>query len=347
MDSGNALLEAEQGRDGDGSFEVMVDSGDHQTFNITAKPVWSGYKTKTTSFAPRILADGIVAGENLLTPDSGAANDAIDFAAMAVNLQGAKYSIAAGDLAVTFPVTDPNKVVSICAFLSTGTPTIVEVEGTENAGASTVRGAAGGPPFIPALYVEIGQVVYTATGTQVVTAAMIQQTAGVHTELATSPEIKLVNNVGEGLKADTPVKANAFVEFTSAMDLRHTASTAKGVYARVYEPLFSEIPKANNFKGAFISVSGSSEQVYQQTISSKSFSLSDGSYDRKLNDGVTDFELKENGRTLTYRFYPDGAEDPHQLVQAAIGIDPSYAADANIAVTVTLVSEVETALFAS
>lgn len=345
--SDNALLEAETDQDGDGSFEVMTDSGDHKIFTIPGKPVFSGFKTKSTSFAPKIFADGIVSGQNLITPDSLAANDAIDFAALSVNLQGAKYNIASGDLAVTFPVTDPNKVVSICAFLSTGTPTIVEVEGSENAGASTVRGAAGGPPFIPALYVEVGQIIFTATGTQLITAAMIKQGSSAYTELATSPELKIVNGIGRGLKAETPAEENAFVEFSSAMDLRHTAGTTKGVYARVYEPIITELVNANNFKGSFQSVSGSAESVYRNVISSKAFSRADGGYDRKLGDGVTDFELKLNGGTLTYRFYPDGAEDPYQLTQATIGIDPSYAADANRDVTVTLVSEFETALFAS
>jgi hypothetical protein len=342
--SKNAKLEFESGQQ-NYDFALMTDSGDHKVHTVSGGTVFSG----KSGYEPDVRPNGMVSGRNVLS--THATNDTVTVAAFTAYSGGTLYSVSATSLAITRAATD---VAKICSITMNSSGTVAEVEGDDSADASfsEVRGAAGGPPSIPADSVEIGQVRVTTNTAGVIASTEIFQVVGTHAERFDYP-LWDVNPVGEGDLADAAAKKTAFVEFNSELGLIHgatadaAADTYKQVYIQYYAPIFAEVSRSYDFVPAENTHSVTSTQVYNGTVGSVASTLGQGSFSALMGDNVTDALLQQQDEVITVRHYPDRNKTPYTLTQGTLGVSRTFpAADQNQA-DCTLSAEVGTVGFSS
>lgn len=334
-----ALLQMEQGATLL-PFAAMVNSGDQKIFTAAAL-VFSGADGKE----PDVRPNGIVTGLNLVTPAASLTNNLIDCAAFTAYSMGVLKAVAAAtDETVTRPTT--NKLISSITMTSAGA--IAVIAGTEGTDFVETRAAAGGPPEIPADSVEIAQVRLDSPTAAPIVAAEILQVVGQHSERYDVPVWKTpVNGIGEGLAAKVAAKANAHVEFVSALPLTHTGGTPKKVYIQLYEPIFADVSDAVDFVPVETTHSVSTRQVYGRTVGSDSESLGQGGFSALVNDGINDALSRAANDRLTFKFFPDQNKSAYRLTQGKLGIKSSYPAAADIEVKATISARDASASFSS
>ena len=150
----------------------LVDSGDHQTFTSGAD-LWS----QRAGYTPVIRPNGLLTG-GLMTPTSGQ-NDQVDVAALTMQLQGLVLPVAGTmGIALTRGMGGDTHVINSITVTAAGS--IAVLVGEEGTSFTEARGAAGGPPFIPANSVEIGQVRLPSVTSVPVTSSEILQKPGIH-----------------------------------------------------------------------------------------------------------------------------------------------------------------------
>jgi len=319
-------------------FTAMTDSGDHQIFTA-ADAAFSGEEGKE----PEVLPNGIATGRDLISVAASGNDDVIDVAAFSAYSQGVLQSVAASaDEALTRPTT--NKLINSITMTSAGV--IAVVAGTEGTSFSETRGAAGGPPEIPADSVEIGQVRLASAAAAPVTDSEIYQVVGQHTERTDYPVFD-IDNIGEGDSADVAAQANAHVKFSSALPLSHAAGTPKKVYIKYYSPIFAEIADGVDFKAIETSHSTSSQQVYGRSVGSTSESLGQGGFTALVSDGVKDVLVTAKNKVKTFKFLPNKNKSPYVLTQGKLGIAREWPAASQISVTATISGERASAEFNS
>lgn len=320
MANKKAKLQMEFGRTGSGAFEVLADSGDHTTFD-SAADIWSG----ANGYAPEVRADGVATG-GIITP--GTAADTVDLAALTAWIGGAERSIsAAAAQAVPRPTTDPYRIHSLVADAAGA---VSVVSGAEGASPSAVRGAAGGPPWVPVGSIELGQVHQSSVSAGVIAAAEIKQLHGISTEKSDFPT-----------HDDRSMMAQGGVTFYQALPLVHsddggTTSAAKGVYAKYYEPDFAGVALVSDYVPVQIQTSISSDATYDGPVGYTTESLQNGTFTAIVNNGITDPLVLADGDTRWLQFYPDKFQAPHRLDQGVIGIVNNYPAEGNYSVAVTV-----------
>lgn len=314
--AGNAKLQYEAGQEVS-AMAAMTDSGDHTTFSTTASP-WSG----KSNYEPQIFPNGLATG-GAVSP--GVAADKVAVAALTCYLAGVLTTVNANTaLSVTRPEASPAGLKKINSITVDSSGALAEVAGTDNATFATERGAAGGPPLIPAGSIEIAQVKLGATA-GLLTTAEIFQVPGSSQE-----------------RYDYPVwEENPFdgtITFASALPAVHAGSPAtyKGVYAEVYEPVFAEIDPVTDFVPPETTHSVSSTQVYGGALGASTESIGQGSFTAYLKDGVTDAIVALKNETLFFKFFPDRNKAAHLLVQGKLGISRTYPAGDNIQAACTV-----------
>jgi len=302
-------------------FTALTNDGDNKTYTSDADlfSARSGYE-------PEIRPNGLITG-GTVTP--GSSNDTADVAALTCYLAGDQTSVSeASGESVTRPTDDVAKIDSITV---TAAGAIAVVEGTEATSGTTFsseRGAAGGPPWIPSDSIEIAQVRMTSMASAPIAEDEIKQIVGTHCERFDYPVWEVSNR-------------DAQVEFVAALSEIHSddsgsTTSTKGVYAKYYEPQFTEQPYASDFTPPENSHSVNSTQVYGATIASTSASLGQGSFTALLKDGVTDNLIGLKDETLWFKFYPDRNKSPYLLCQGKLGISRSYPAGDNISASCTI-----------
>lgn len=341
----NAKIEFEAGQTVH-DFAVMTDSGDHKVFTISGGTIFSGM----SGFAPEIRPNGMVSGRNVVS--AHADNDKVTIAAFTAYSGGTLYTVSATTATITRAATDVAQIHSI-TMTSAGAIAVVEGEDGASAALSTVRGAAGGPPSIPADSVEIAQIRVTGNTSAVISSDEIFQTVGDACERYDYPAWS-VNNIGLGQKATVAAKQNAFVEFESAHPTIHGATATdpadsyKKTYIRYYSPTLVEASKAFDFMPIEQTHSVSSTQVYgNRSVGSESISTGQGGFTALLTDGLTDSLKTMQDEIITVKFFSDRNRSPYALTQGSLGIKTTYpVGDQNKAVC-TLSSENVTANFSS
>ncbi len=334
----NALLQMEQGAQLY-DFEAMTDSGDHKIFTSPSALMFSG----ESGYEPEVRPNGVVTGRNLVSVAASGSNDVVDVAAFTAYSIGVLLSVAAAtDESVTRPTT--NKLINSITVTSAGA--IAVVAGTEGTDFVETRGAAGGPPEIPADSVEIAQVRLDSATAAAVTADEIYQVVGQHCERSDFPAFD-IDNIGEGQAADVSAKKNAYVKFGSALPLSHASGTPKRVYLKCYEPIFADVSDAVDFVAVETSHSVSSQQVYGRSVASSSESLGQGGFTALVNDGVNDALIQAKNKVKTFRFYPDQNKLANVVTQGKLGISRSWPASNNINVSATISAERASAEFSS
>lgn len=307
---------------------ALTDSGDHLSYN-SADAMWSD----KSGFNPDIKPNGVLTGL-AVTPAAGGANDQVDVSGGTLNLNGVVTTVAAGaNKACTRGAALNLFMVNSITINAAGA--IAVVAGTAHTAPSEVRGAAGGPPFVPVDSVEVAQVRFTGVTAAVILATEIKSIPNTHREMATFPTYD-----PEFARVVNGIMGVAGVTFTSAPMLNHTANAAKKVFAMYYTPAFATVPKSSDFKRPANSKSVSSTQIYGGAIGAVSSSLGQGGFKAYLNDGVTDGLLTEEGMKLWFKFKPDRLKAPYVLAQGFLGVVEQYPAGASIMAECTISAEV-------
>jgi len=313
-------------------FEQLDNAGNNQVFNPAAL-LLSGVVT------PDIRPDGVATGFNILSP--GAAN-AIAYSSFTAYSNGILRTVEAGSVTITRPSTNVAKVISICMD---DTGAVVEAEGTPAANTTFVagRGVAGSAPYIPAGYVELGQVRVTTSASAVVAAGEILQ-GGVYTERTMMPT-PTVNPVGYGIHFTEIGTENAFVRFNEALDTRHTGNTTKGVWMQYATPSFDDLPRGTSFTPAETSHSVSSVDTFDGPIGEQSSTLGACSFEVVASDGITDAFIAQKNKKVTVKFYPNRNVSAHIVTQGTLGISRNYSPGQRPRVPCTVTADVASAEF--
>lgn len=312
----NARLQYEGGQN---SFPMseLTDSGDHITYTSLAEQ-WSG----RSGFSPNVKPDGLATG-GVITPAVSALDDAVDVASLTAYLVGLSLSVVAStDEVITRALTDLAKITSVTI---TGAGAIVLVAGTDGTDQnySEVRGAAGGPPFIPVGSFELGQIRVNTSAAAPITDAEIYQVVGLHQE-----------------RYDFPIwtenSSSGSIEFAQALSLIHTGDLPKQVYASYSEPIYSDVQLATDFVPPETTHTQNSTQIYGGTIGSSTQALNQGTFTAFLQNGVDDPLVVLRNENLWFKFYPDRYEPPYILTQGKLGIARTFPAGDSIQAACTV-----------
>ncbi len=336
--SKNAKMTYESGQSYS-DFAAMTDSGDGIIFTASGGLVLSG----RSGFEPSIRPNGIVTGRNLLSVH--ATNDTVAVAAFTAYSEGVEQEVDATSIAITRPAS---AVAKICSVTMEDDGTVAVVAGTDSTTTafSAVRGAAGGPPEIPADSVELGQVRVVSDTAAALVATEIFQVSGTHTERYDLPSFTS-NNVGAGDSASVPAKKNAYVEFADAIPAIHASATKKKVYIAFYSPIYAQIQRAVDFVPAENTHSLSSQQFYDGAVGSVASSLGQAGFTAYMSDNVTDSLVALKDEILTFKFFPDKNKLPYIVTQGIMGMGRTFPVDSQNEAAVTISAENLSANFAS
>lgn len=310
----------------------------------TAGAIWSAREL----YKPVIIPNGIVTGRNLITPHAD--NNKISFAAFTAYSMGVLKTVAAADITVVRGATADIAKINSIVMNSAGTVSNLAGADSTDTTVNEVRGAAGGPPFIPADSVETGQIRFSGTGAGTaapVTSAQIFQVVGTHTERSDYPVVAKTAYLGDGILAKTPAKTTAYIEYASAVPAIHTGTTHRQVWIKYYNPVFSPIQYGFDFVPVLNSASVESTQVYGRiSLNTVSTSIGQGSFETVLQDGVTDGLVQLNGEILTFKFYPDQNKTAYILSQGMLTMDQSFPVSGSITAKCTIAAEQASVNFA-
>lgn len=296
-------------------FEVMTNSGDNQTFSASFYPI------SLAANAGFLLAlSGLQTG-GAITP--GASNDQVNVAAMTLvdpgmsgaNSEGVVSVAAANGVAISRGLTtDTHRVTSITVDSSGSVAAVAGVDGTSH---SEVRGAAGGPPFIPVDSIEIGQVRTTSVDAATVLTSEIYQAPGVTQETAGFP-------VPTNIDYD-----DGEVTFASPLPSIHTGGVPRRVHIKGSTPVFSDLGFSSDWSPAKESFSTSSTDTYDGAVGEAQSSLSTATWTSLLEDGIGDHVVTLEGQNIYVEYRPDRDKLlPRQLTQGLLSGSWTRAASA-------------------
>ncbi len=310
------------------AYAAMVDAGDHLEYGLAASSQWS----RRSGYAPSIRPNGIITGGIGSIAASGSDN-VVDSTALTCYLIGVSTSVGAGtDLSITRGVTTDTHRINSITVNSGGA--LAVVSGVDHTAFSEIRGADGGPPWIPTGSVEVFQVRTTSVAAAAVTSSEIYQIPGTHREPWNYP-------LWDEFPIGDSTHAAAYINFNGALGVIHSddagsTSSTKKVYGQVYTPDFATLPIATDFVPPEESFSVSSTQVYRKTIAAASSSLGQGSFTAYLNDGVTDALVGFAGENLIFKFFPDEDASPFILCQGSLGTVRAFPAGDSISAACTI-----------
>jgi hypothetical protein len=247
------------------ALSELTNQGDNKDFRGTSN-LWSG----AAGFAPVVTPNGLYDG-GVVTPAISGSDDVVDITACRVYLAGVLTTVAAStDEAITRPVATDYQKFSIQV---TAGGAFSVVDGAEGTSFSTVRGAAGGPPYVLVDSVEIAQVWWLSQTPAAVLSTEIKQVIGDSTERWDYPQWQVnYSNVLSG------ALGYAGVDFYTALSTIHTADAVKDVFASWYEPTFVEIVDAYDFVPPATTISVNTTEVYGRVKGGKTQSLGAGSF---------------------------------------------------------------------
>ena len=302
------------------SMAALVDAGDHKTYNSAAE-IWSD----ESGFAPVIKPDGVLTGF-VVTPAISGANDKVDLSAGSLNLAGVVTTLAASVDITCLRGADAD-VCRINSITTNSVAAVAVVNGVDGASFCEVRGANGGPPFIPFGSVELAQVRLSSITAAPIAGSEIYAIPNRHREMANYPSILKT----EFIREQNATIGLAGVVLSPALMLNHTGNTTKNVCAQYYEPEFSELPKAADFQPAANSMATSSQPFYGGVIGEVSTTLKAGKFKAFLDNGISDPILVKEGKKIWIKYFVDRLQtDNYILTQGFLGINVQYPARGSI-----------------
>ena len=189
----------------------LTDSGDHKTFDSNAE-CWSD----EAGFSPVIKPDGVLTGL-VVTPAASESNNLVDVSAGTLNLAGVVTTLSASADKACLRGSGSD-ICRINSITITSAGAVAVVSGVAHTAFSEVRGATGGPPYIPAGSVEIAQVRFSSITAAPVAGSQIMAVPNRHREMANYPSIVRINLFRE---QDTLIGV-AGVDFSTALMRNHT-----------------------------------------------------------------------------------------------------------------------------
>jgi len=289
------------------------------------------YLSDLAALQPEVRLDGVRSGL-VITPGSG--YNEVDISAGEVDLKGNRISVSADTVSnLTRPTTVGQILVSAITVNASGAFTARPC----TAGvATTTRGAAGGPPFLPVDEVLVGYVALTyydgsASGEKVITAGEIDSYSK---EYAAIPSAK-INYYDEDQEVGT-------IEMANALPMIHAATAAgpgtavRNVYASYYEPQFEEVPDAKDFSFDE-AVSTYKSKAYKDAseetaVGTPSWSGSFDAYWTRVEDILN--LVKGSKRWIKH--FPDSGLADHWAGRAVLKVSRQSPVDDNLMATVTL-----------
>ncbi|GAB5451835.1 MAG: hypothetical protein Hals2KO_21630 [Halioglobus sp.] len=297
-------------------FEEMTDSGDNTTFSASFSPI---SKASNSGFVLALY--GLLTG-GAITP--GSSNDEVDVAALTVlapgmtgaNSEGVVSISAASGITVSRgAASDTHRITSITVSAAGA---VVPVPGVDGTAFSDVRGADGGPPYIPVGSIEIGQVKVDSITAALVASTEIFAVPGSSREMASFPVPNLIDY------------ATGEVTYSTAIPAIHTGDVPRKVFIKGSTPIFSDIGYSTDWSPAKQSFSNSSTDTYDGAVASVSSSLSTATFTALLEDGVSDHIVSLEGQDLWVEYRPDRDQSlPKQLTQGPLSSSWTRPAGAN------------------
>ena len=320
-------------------FEALT-SADNITFESSAAP-WSG----AAGAEPVVAPYGLLTGGRI-TPNGE--NNEVVVAAVTAMMPGASGANAttgvvtpnvSSALTATVASTSPGSVDQthkISSIIINASGALAVEAGVEGLSFTESRGVAGGPPWIPAGAIEIGQVRRIGRSAAPVTAGEIYQIPGLSQERSDYPVYEINYATGE-------------VSFVEALPLIHNGGAApKLVYARFSTPMFAPVPYTSDWTPAESTYSVSSTDTYDGPVGSASASLGQASFTAQLKDGITENFLSSKGDTVWVEFRPDRDKSlPKMLTQGVLGVSRTFPAGGGFSASCTVTPRVESVDVAS
>jgi hypothetical protein len=324
-DASNAILYYEADRTAVDITE-LTNQGDDKDFRGSSQ-LWSG----AAGHLPVVTPNGVYDG-GIIIPAVSGDDDKVDISECRAYIAGVLTTISASiDEAITRPAAESYQKFSIQI---TAGGAFAVVEGVEHTGFSTVRGAAGGPPYVVVDSIELAQIWYDSQTPAVVTSDEIKQVIGTHTERWDYPQWQVnFANVANG------ALGYAGIEFYTALSAIHTGDVVKDVYASWKTPAFQEIVDAYDWVPPATTISVNTTEVYGRVKGGKTQSLGAGSFNMHLSDGVSDNILRHQNLNLWLKFFPNRLNAPYQLVQGNMVQQSQFPAGGNIMAAFSVAAE--------
>ena len=293
-------------------FEAMTDGGDATKFAASFAPI-----SNAAGFEPTVAPYGLLTGGAITATGT---NNQVAVAALTASMAGATGAdangvvvVPGGNLTLTRPATNVAKVISITVDATGALAAVAGADGS-SAAFSEVRGANGGPPFIPVGSIEIGQVRLSTSAAALVSPGEIFAVPGLHVEMAGYPVYSLDF-------------ARGHVTFAAELPKIHTGGVPKKVYIKGATPLFAPIAQTSDWVPAESTYSINSTDTYDGPVGSASASLGQATFTAVLRDGITDAFLAQKGKSLWFEFRPDRDKTlPKQLTQGILGVSRTFPA---------------------
>jgi len=275
--------------------------------------------------------DGVISGLKL---SAGSGYNEVDVSAGNVYIQGQLVEVALDTVTgITRPITLGQVLVTAITVDNAGS-----ISATAGIGGatSTVRGAAGAPPFLPVNEVLLGYVTATyydgsASGEKVLTAGEIDSYTK---EYAAIPSAKFIFHDEEQLVG--------CVEIANALPMIHAATAAgpgtatRNLYASYYEPEFEEVPDAKDFKFdenvATYKSKAYKDASEETAIGTPSWSASFSAYFTTVEDILN--LIKNSKRWVKH--YPDDDLTPHWVGMAIFKVGRETPVENNMTASITL-----------
>ena len=334
-DASNAILyfEADQTQS---AITELTDQGDQKDYRNASDHLWSGKAGKLPTITPNGVYDG-----GAIIPAVSGSNDVVDIAECRAYIAGVLTTISAStDEAIARPTVSDYVKYSI-QITSGGA--FSAVKGTEGSSFSDTRGAAGGPPYVLATSIELGQVWYDSQSAAVVATDEIKQVEGSSHERYDQPgwTVKYINSANG-------ILGYAGILFDSALPTIHTGDVPKDVYAQWWAPAFAEIPKSTDWVPPAQTVTINTEERYGATIGSVSRSMGAGGFNSLMRDNISDSILRNLNQNIWFKFFPNRLNtNIYELAQGYLGATKNNPPGANINTDFVIAAEeVSTGIYA-
>jgi hypothetical protein len=286
-------------------------------------------------YQPIVRLDGVVSG---LTLTPGSDYNTVDYTAGQALIKGQVVNILAGGVAgFERPVSAAQVIVYALSVDANGT--INKTKGVAGA-STTVRGAAGGPPFIPVDQALVGYVTMTYFGGAVSGADLIESSEinSESKERANIPSYEVIHHDGAG---NDPTNLGC-VRFFTALPLIHAATAAgpgtarRNVYASYYEADFEQIPDSKDYSYnedvTTVKSKAYLDSSEESTLGTPSWTGAGTSYWDKVNDVLS--MIKNTKRWL--KIFPDKDETAYVAGRAVIKVSRTMPVGDNMTAAVTL-----------
>ena len=292
-------------------FEKGTDNGDHIKYKYT-------HTVKLFSFlknqAPIIRPDGVKTGLKV-KPAVAAGNNNVDIEAGTAFIAGVDVAInAATNLACTR--TAGGVTYQITSIIVDSAGSITAIGGTEGASFSTVRGAAGGPPYITVDKIEIAQVKFTSNTDAVVLASEIDQNVMERYDI---PSYNIVEHDADLLQS--------IIKMLTALDTRHTGDVTKGIWVKHYEPVMNDIPGVSNWKPPEIKGKIQRNTTYDGISAVARTDIGDGGFEVELKGEAGEIMAQIVSGARWLRFYPDKFKADNHICLGFLDWDRDYPPD--------------------